>query len=215
MTLYVGGSKILEKGTAISGIYYGSTPIKKIYNGSQLVYNYIQNPYNPNEVLIEQQCTDTATDLTWSKTLYPGTYELTLVGSGANCTNGYYYHPAGHCGDTLVCRFKLTSVATVSATVGHAIEGSQLDSHEGRPSYFYINGTQAVKVGGGRNNGIAINSSAINITSTSISDSTGGSNAEGSGENPGALKNGWGDGGYTNSALGRGGGVKVKLISFN
>lgn len=72
MTLYKGNSKIKDRGSF--GVYAGSQPIKKIYHGSTLVYEY--ESYDPDEVVLN------ITNSTQTITLKRGVYDLCITGGG-------------------------------------------------------------------------------------------------------------------------------------
>lgn len=74
MTLYKGNSKIKDRGSF--GVYAGSQPIKKIYHGSTLVYEY--ESYDPDEVVLD------ITNSTQTITLKRGVYDLCVTGGGGN-----------------------------------------------------------------------------------------------------------------------------------
>lgn len=198
MPLYVGSNKIKELGDY--GVYYGSTPIEKIYNGSQLVYEW--KPYNPNTVFYNN---GNVGAVTWSASLHKGIYSLSLAGGGNAANNGYYYWPAGNKGSVLVCTFKLAQKSTISVTLG---AGGAAYGGKGGNTVFSINGTTAITCPGG-GGAITINSSVINILSTTTNNTGGGGG--GSGSNPTTLSP-WGDGGYTYSAAGRGGGMRLEWL---
>lgn len=87
MTLYVGSNKI--KDTGVHGVYVGSTPIKAIYNGSQLVYQY--NSYEPQQILVNISGT-ASTNITFKR----GVYYIRAQGAGGGGgRNGYFGNGQG------------------------------------------------------------------------------------------------------------------------
>ena len=193
--LYKSGNtyKVTKNNSICKGFYYGSEDIP---------------PYTQGNILIDQGNLSKIWE--YSLELYPGTYELSLVASGRSADNGYFYWPAGRTGDTLVCTFQINSKSVLSASIGGQTAAY---SNNGQNSTVSINGNLAITCGGGGKNGISINSNVINILSTTTSDATGGGSIGGSGQNPAPLSP-WGDGGYTYSADGRGGGLRIKCLTL-
>lgn len=190
-----------------SGDIYKAVKNDAVYKGFS--YGSDDTPaYGQGNILVNEG--NLSTLWNYTLTLYPGTYELTLVGSGGSASNGYYYWPAGKTGDTLVCTIRITAKSVLTASIG-----GQTASYgkTGANSTVSINSNLAITCGGGGKNGISINSNNINIISTTTSNSTGGSSSGGSGANPAPLSP-WGDGGYTYSAEGRGGGLKIKCLTI-
>lgn len=73
MTVYKGNNKIRDRSTF--GIYKGNRPIKRIYKGSQLVYQF--ESYEPESTLVNITNGQSAT-----VTLKKGVYQLYAVGAG-------------------------------------------------------------------------------------------------------------------------------------
>ena len=175
-------------------------PVKEIYNGSQLVYQIaaFAEPtilYNNGNIGA----------VTWTQQCPKGIYQLSLAGGGQAASTGYYYWPAGNRGSVLVCTFELKQPSLISVTLG---VGGAAYGGGGGNTVFTIDGKTAVTCPG--NGGtIIIDNTAINILSI-ITNNTGGGGG-GSGSNPTPLSP-WGDGGYTNSAGGRGGGMKLEWL---
>lgn len=77
--IYKGNAKIQDTGSY--GIYHGSTPIRKVYHGSEL--EYIYSPYSPDDVLINFSESKTVT-----QALPQGQYYVEIVGGGGKGSYG-------------------------------------------------------------------------------------------------------------------------------
>lgn len=135
MTLYKGSNKIRDRGPF--GVYKGSTPIKRIYKGSQLVYQY--ESYDPDAVVVELNNGQSSTI-----TLKKGVYKLWISGGGGTGGTHYIDHYAfttsGGSGSTWEGTIKLASdVALVAYGAGN-----------NEDSYLDFNGSRILTAGGGR-----------------------------------------------------------------
>lgn len=195
--LYKGNAKIRDIGQY--GVYAGNQPIDAIYHGSDLVYQF--QPYNPGVVLYNN---GNGTDLSYSVALRKGVYRVKLVGAGDAADNGYFYWPAGNRGSLIDCTIYMPSTKNFRVTLGN---GGKSWSGQGGSSILYINNSPAITCPSG--GAITINNSLIDIISITSRDNGGGGG--GSGQNPTALSP-WGDGGYTYSADGRGGGLYLEYL---
>lgn len=136
MTVSKGNQKIRERSTF--GIYKGNQPIKQIYKGSQLVYQY--ESYNPNQQLVNVTNGNTA-----SITLKKGVYQLYITGGGGSggvhyAGDGYFFTTSGGSGSTWEGIFYLSKDTPVEVFGC----GNNADS------YININGTRMITAGGGR-----------------------------------------------------------------
>ena len=196
-SLYKGSNKIKDRGSY--GVYAGSQPIEQIYKGSDLVYQFM--PYDPDTVLFND---GNKTDLTFGISLMKGLYRIKLVGAGDAASSGYYYWPAGNRGSLIDCKIRITSTTNLSVVCGN---GGASWGGQGGSSILSLNNQTAITCPSG--GAITINNSVINIQEILSQDNGGGGG--GSGANPTALSP-WGDGGYTYSAEGRGGGFYLQYL---
>ena len=82
MSIHKGSSLIRESGSY--GVYHGSTPIKSIYKGSTLIYNF--SSYTPGQVLFESATPGTySLNIESQTTLY-----VVLVGAGGGGSSCHY-----------------------------------------------------------------------------------------------------------------------------
>ena len=84
MVLYKDNKKIQD--IAEYGIYYGNMPIKEVYKGSQLVYEY--NSYIPNTIIIDT--VQAASKMSFTHTLPKGVYKISMIGT-AGYTHSHFY----------------------------------------------------------------------------------------------------------------------------
>lgn len=124
MTAYIGGSKI--KDTGAYGVYYGSTPIKAIYNGSQLVYQYL-----PAGTVFFESAT-------------PGTYTFTAPrsctvsiimvggGGGAAYAHGGYWESEANGGSAgmITGTMNITKGTSYSIVVGAGGSGAWIEGND-------------------------------------------------------------------------------------
>jgi len=85
-SLYKGNTKIRDIGSF--GVYNGSTPIKRIYKGSQLVYQF--ESYTPNQDVVNISNGQTAT-MNFKK----GVYHIFAQGGGGGGGNWNYWNNGG------------------------------------------------------------------------------------------------------------------------
>lgn len=136
MTIYKGNTKIRDRGSF--GVYKGSAPIKRIYKGSQLVYQY--ESYEPNEVVVDLTNGQTST-----VTLKKGVYQVYITGGGGTGGTNYaadsvWYTTSGGSGATWEGTFKLNQDTSIEAFGC----GNNADS------YLNIGGVRMITAGGGR-----------------------------------------------------------------
>lgn len=86
MTLYKGNTQIRDRGTF--GVYSGNTPIKRIYKGSQLVYQF--ESYTPNQDVVNISNGQTAT-MNFKK----GVYHIYAQGGGGGGGSNDYWNNGG------------------------------------------------------------------------------------------------------------------------
>ena len=137
MVLYKDNKKIQD--IAEYGIYYGNIPIKEVYKGSQLIYQY--QPYEPSTVLIYGSNTGSETI-----TLDIGYYKVALCGArGKDVTTvagGYAWGNAGSGGGFVEVVFYISEKTTV--TLYSTSQGNGA-------SYMDFDDTRMITANGGAN----------------------------------------------------------------
>jgi len=152
MTLYKGSQKI--KDTGAYGIYHGSTPIRKVYHGSEL--EYIYSPYSPDTVLI-----NFSSNTTQTATLPQGRYYIEIVGSGGVDAYGQEGYWARRRGGASGARFS----ATIDVINDNHTISLKCGASYGANSTLTIDNTLVATAGGGGN---YTSVGTVTIGSTSI-----------------------------------------------
>lgn len=75
MTLYKGSQQIRDIGNF--GVFYGNNPIRQIFKGSELVYQY--HPFEPQSIIINK-----SESITVEHSLPQGRYYVEVVGAGGS-----------------------------------------------------------------------------------------------------------------------------------
>lgn len=123
MTLYKGNTKIKDTGSY--GIYKGSQPIKQIYKGSELVYQF--ESYAPDTTLVNITNGQTAT-----VTLKKGVYQLYAAGGGGAYSSwgagGAVFVRGGASGGAVEGLFYLSEPKTLTCTAGTLTGGGYSDT---------------------------------------------------------------------------------------
>lgn len=189
--LYKGNAKIRDE--VSYGVYAGSRPIKEIYHGSNLVYQW--HPYAPNTLIynLTGEATRTIT-LPW------GVYSLAITGGGGPfnswAATGYPWIANGASGATWEGLFYISSSQTITLYAGGIQTGSYLNFGSTRMITAGAGGKGGTS-GSGKGGTLTV-SSALNIVSTSIStNGKNGSTWAGTGYRDGAASTssyGWGMG---------------------
>lgn len=210
VALYHGSKKIRDRSSY--GIYKGSTPIKAIYKGSTLVYQY--QPYDPSTVLV-----NTAGEATKTLTLQPGVYYVEVTGGGGRSSISTPSFPTswftcgGGSGASVYGEFYLPTARSVTLYV----------APERGISYMNIAGTRIITANPGGSNydnapgGTGSINTANIITNISVTSHTGnaGKASFGAGGTAGASVSprGWGKGGSPNNlnlVVGGAGGIYLQ-----
>jgi hypothetical protein len=150
--IYKGNVKIQDTGAY--GIYHGSTPIRKVYHGSEL--EYIYSPYSPDDVLINFSESKTVT-----QALPQGKYYIEIVGSGGVDAYGQEGYWARRRGGASGARFS----ATIDVTNDNHMITLKCGASYGASSTLTIDDTLVATAGGGGN---YTSIGTVTIGSTSI-----------------------------------------------
>lgn len=144
MTVYKGSNKIRDRSTF--GIYKGNRPIKRIYKGSKLVYQF--ESYDPSTTLVNITNGQTAT-----VTLKKGVYQLYAAGGGGSASQwgdgGYIWARGGCSGGAVEGTFYLSEPKTFVCSAGTQTGGTAGTTPNN--TTITINGVTAVTCVGGRN----------------------------------------------------------------
>lgn len=144
MTVYKGSSKIRDRGTF--GVYKGSIPIKRIYKGSQLVYQF--ESYDPSSTLVNVTNGQSVT-----VTLKKGVYQLYAAGGGGGASQwgsgGYIWSRGGCSGGAVEGLFYLSEPKTVVCSAATPTGGGAGSTPTN--TTISIDGVNAVTCEGGRN----------------------------------------------------------------
>ena len=135
MTLYRGNQFIRD--TVTHGVYHGSTPIKEIYKGSELVYQW--HPYNPGTLIY-----NITGEATRTINLPFGVYRLDITGGGGNyhgpwAAGGYYFWATGGSGATFEGLIYLPNGGSMVLYAGGNVQ----------ESYVNFNGSRLITAGNG------------------------------------------------------------------
>jgi hypothetical protein len=134
--IYKGNAKIQDTGAY--GIYHGSTPIRKVYHGSEL--EYIYSPYSPDDVLINFSESKTVT-----QALPQGKYYVEIVGGGGTGSYGQAGYWQERYGGGSGARWS----ATVTVTNDNHTIKMECGGGVGSPSKLTIDDTLVATAGGG------------------------------------------------------------------